>query len=122
MENREAIKIIKGLIASVERVYKSNPLTEKEPHPVTDALILAISALEQQGDLKWTRTSDDLPDPWEYVWVTDRGGRLAVCQMSHKNGDWYDEDDEWLYDHDSIVAWMPYTMPEPYKEDGKDGD
>ena len=48
MKAIEAIKIIKGLIASVELVYKTSPLTDKEPHPVTDALTLAISALEKQ--------------------------------------------------------------------------
>ena len=48
MRPSEAIKIIKGLIASVEFAYKANPLTDKEPHHATDALILAISALEKQ--------------------------------------------------------------------------
>jgi hypothetical protein len=48
----EAIKIVKGLIASVELVYKTNPLTDKEPHPETDALTLAISALKKQEPMK----------------------------------------------------------------------
>ena len=52
MRPSEAIKIIKGLIASVELAYKTNPLTDKEPHPVTDALTLAIYALEKQEPMK----------------------------------------------------------------------
>ena len=48
MQIKEAIKIIKRLIESVELVYKSNPLTDKEPHPETEALTLAIAALEKQ--------------------------------------------------------------------------
>ena len=110
--NREAIEIIKAAKSALEWEY---PLDWQE------ALDMAISALEQQEDHKWTRTADALPDPWELVWVTDRRGHLATCQLSHKTGDWYDEDDEWLYYRNSIVAWMPYTMPEPYKAEERDG-
>ena len=46
MKPREAIKIINGLIKSVELAYNSNPLTDKEQHPATEALNSAISALE----------------------------------------------------------------------------
>lgn len=106
--NMEAIEIIKAIKSAIEWDY---PLDWQE------ALDMAISALEQQEDHKWTRTADAMPDPWEYVWVTDRRGHLATCQLSHKTGDWYDDEDEWLYDHDSIVAWMPYEVPEPYKEE-----
>lgn len=58
MKAIEAIKIIKRLIASVELVYKSNPLTDKELHPETDALTIAISALEKQ---------EQEADPWDGV-------------------------------------------------------
>lgn len=110
--NREAIEIIKAVKSALER---DCPLDWQE------ALDMAISALEQQERCRWTRTADALPDPWEYVWVTDRRGHLATCQLSHKTGDWYDDEDEWLYDHDSIVAWMPYEVPEPYKVEESDG-
>lgn len=48
MKPSEAIKIINGLIKSVELAYNSNPLIEKEQHPATEALNSAISALKKQ--------------------------------------------------------------------------
>lgn len=48
MENREAIKIIKGLIRTAELGYNSNPLSKEGEHTATVALTLAISALEKQ--------------------------------------------------------------------------
>lgn len=65
--------------------------------------------------LKWIPVTEKYPLPWELVWVTDRLGETNVCQMSHKdNQDWYDEEEDWMYEHDAIVAWMPYYVPEPY--------
>lgn len=46
MEIKEAIKIIKGLIRTVEPGYNSSPLSKEGEHTATKALTLAISALE----------------------------------------------------------------------------
>lgn len=48
MDNREAIKIIKGLIRTAELGYNSNPLSKEGEHTATKALALAIAALEKQ--------------------------------------------------------------------------
>ena len=52
MENREAIKIIKGLIRTAELGYNSNPLSKEGEHTATKALTLAISALEKLEAIK----------------------------------------------------------------------
>lgn len=61
-EPGEAIKIIKRLIASIEGVYKSNPLTEKKPQPVIDALIFAVAVLEKQEQDRWIPVMERLPE------------------------------------------------------------
>ena len=61
MENREAIEIINGLIKSVELAYNSNPLTDKEQQPATEALNSAISALEKQEQDRW-RPCNEKPE------------------------------------------------------------
>ena len=64
---------------------------------------------------KWTLVSEKCPTPWELVWVTDKWGRVNVCQMSHKDNQyWYNEEEEWMYEHDAVIAWMPYYVPVPY--------
>ena len=114
MDRKKAAEILRAIKAGTAHAFLNDDA-------ITCALDTAINSLEQKEDLKWTRTADGLPDPWTFVWVTDRRGRLAVCQLFHKTGDWYDEEDEWLYYHDSIVAWMPYEVPEPYKVEESDG-
>lgn len=83
MRPSEAIKIIKGLIASVEFVYKTNPLTDKEPHHVTDALTLAISALEKLEQTKEAiphRNYQYLSDYWcECGWHLGKKGDVKFC-------------------------------------------
>lgn len=64
---------------------------------------------------QWIPCTKEYPDPWELVWTTDRHGNVEVYQLSHKNSDWYDADENWFYNHDSIIAWMPYEAPEPYR-------
>ena len=66
MKAIEAIKIIKRLSASVELVYKANPLTDKEPHPETEALTLAIAALEKQEKALEQEFNEWCPDCKEY--------------------------------------------------------
>lgn len=67
---------------------------------------------------KWIPCSERLPNKFEDVWVTDNRGGVAVCHMGHTG--WRDTNlDEWMYHLDSIVAWMPYYVPEPYQERGE---
>ena len=74
---------------------------------------------------KWTLTSEKMPKPNELVWVCDKYHEVAVCKLlaEYTNGDWYDSNDEWFYFSDSVIAWRPYLVPEPYipEEEVKDG-
>lgn len=63
MKPSEAIKTIKRLIRIVELGYNSNPLSKEGEHTTTEALTLAISALEKQEAIQTcTPPSDD----WEH--------------------------------------------------------
>jgi len=83
-----------------------------------DAFRMAIKAIEgnySEIPNNWIPCTKKYPTPWELVWTTDKQGNVEVCQLSHKNSDWYDADEKWFYSHDSIIAWMPYEMPTPYQ-------
>ena len=68
---------------------------------------------------KWIPlTKDTIPPYWELVWVTNKRGQVDVCQLGHTEHFWYSREEEWRYEFDSIIAWMPYEEPEPYKEKG----
>ena len=134
MKAIEAIKIIKMLIASVERVYKTNPLTDKEPHPETDALTIAISALEKQEEDRWIPVTDRLPEEYgEYriTWKTSSNpGKRFIGDAEYEPGfEWDDAHDrfkgEWLledyikiYPNVEVIAWKP--IGEPYTEEEHD--
>ena len=65
---------------------------------------------------KWTPTSEKMPKPNELVWVCDKHHRVCVCQLLDGRDDWFDSNDEWLFFRDSVIAWHPYLIPEPYEE------
>jgi len=68
---------------------------------------------------KWIPlTKDTIPPYWELVWVTHKRGWVDVCQLGHEEHYWYSREEEWRYEFDSIIAWMPYEEPEPYKAKG----
>lgn len=65
---------------------------------------------------KWTLTSEKMPKPNELVWVCDKHHEVGVCQLhEYMDSDWYDSNDEWFYYRDSVIAWRPYLVPEPYE-------
>ena len=129
MKAIEAIKIIKMLIASVERVYKTNHLTDKEPHPETDALTIAISALEKQEADRWIPVTERLPKEKDagilkklgtdkrsdYVLATVevKGERTTVTACTY-DGKWY-WNMKYAFPDYKIIAWRP--LPEPYTEE-----
>ena len=68
---------------------------------------------------KWIPlTKDTIPPYWELVWVTHKRGWVDVCKLGHEKHYWYSREEEWRYVFDSIIAWMPYEEPEPYKVKG----
>jgi hypothetical protein len=84
-----------------------------------DSLIVAVrkafEALEAHEEQQWIPVEERLPEPWDFVLVTDRCKDVRVCQMHHNSSDgWYDECDNWMYFSTSVIAWMP--LPEPYQE------
>ena len=91
-----------------------------------DLLEVIVYELENlpsaQPEQKWIPcTPKTMPPYWVLVWVTDNHGHVAVCQLSHKeNHYWYDGDERWMYEHDSIIAWMPYNVPEPYQAERRE--
>ena len=67
-----------------------------------------------EPEQKWIPVSKELPKTSVLVWVTDLHQHVSACQLYTNISDWYSESDEWMYKHDSIIAWKPYIVPEPY--------
>lgn len=114
MNSQEAITLLRNLRDALDFYCELN-----EEGKI--AFRMAITALEQSGCNSsespngWVPCTKGYPNPWELVWTTDKHGNVAVCQLSHKDSDWYDADEEWFYNHDNIIAWMPYEVPEHYQ-------
>ena len=81
---------------------------------VSDACILAISALREQEERRWIPVTERLPEQGERVLATDGGfvGELYV----NSRGQWkrYNVNDHSLLMALDILWWMP--MPQPPKE------
>ena len=75
-------------------------------------MIKDAPTIEQEQ--KWIPVSKELPKTNVLVWVTDLHQHVSACQLYTDISDWYSESDEWMYKHDSIIAWKPYIVPEPY--------
>ena len=98
---------------AINELIQCYSLNSKTAEKQNEAISMAIEALEEQ---QWIPCSKRLPNKFEDVWVTDNRGKVAVCRMGHTG--WRDmESGEWMYCLDSIVAWMPYYVPDPYQEE-----
>lgn len=90
--------------------------------PLRDALDVICKHYPED---KWIPTSERFPKREELVWVCDKYQEVAVCKLlaEYENGGWYDSNNEWVFYRDSIIAWRPYLVPEPYmpEEEVKDG-
>ena len=82
--------------------------------PLREALDVICKHYQED---KWIPTSERFPKREELVWVCDKHHEVAVCKLlaRYVNGDWYDSNDEWTYYRDSVIAWRPYLIPEPYE-------
>jgi len=106
MTNADKFKDIFGLYA-----------TELWSMPEKDFLKWLNSEVSNYSEFpnNWIPCTREYPTPWELVWTTDKHGNVEVCQLSHKDSDWYDADEKWVYSNDNIIAWMPYEIPDPYQ-------
>ena len=89
--------------------------------PLREALDVICKHYQED---KWIPTSERFPKPDELVWVCDKHHGIEVGQLhEYEDSDWYDINNEWLYYRTSIIAWRPYSVPEPYipEEEVKDG-
>lgn len=100
MTNREAIERIKDHID----IHKIN---EKNAVYISDALDMAISALQAQ---QWIPCNpSELPRD-KRLWVTHDNGECRYVNTV------YWDMTEWTDNVSDVVAYMPYIAPEPYQE------
>lgn len=111
MTREEKIRFLRQL----QQILINNNSWKGVKQAINESFDMAIKELEEP---RWKMCKRELPEPWTLVWTTDNRHRTEICQMSNKGDmDWYDSDEEWIYNHDSIIAWKPYVPTEPYKED-----
>lgn len=64
---------------------------------------------------QWIPTNKERPPQHQEIWITDVYGDVeVVCR-----GDgilWHSNGDNGYYFEDEIIAWMPASVPEPYRE------
>lgn len=73
---------------------------------------------------KWIPCEVKLPPFWDLVWVTTESGRVDMCILSHL-GYWVNPEggrDDWLYNMNSVVAWMPFWEPPAYGMEDENND
>lgn len=136
MEIKEAIKIIKRLIRIVELGYNSNPLSKEGEHTTTEALTLAISAMEKQEKGRWRpfrcrKTTEDDYSSFDYIMDCElpEDGQIILITVN-KNGHEPVQIDAFFggsgevcaldsgYDLcDEAIAWRPLPAPAPYQEE-----
>ena len=79
--------------------------------------------LSQQAD-QWVAVENGLPDIGDElnvkVWVTflNPDAYVATAEWTGERWMWEDVDGEIDFVPHQITAWMPYSEPEPYKEQG----
>ena len=133
MKPSEAIKIIKGLIRIAELGYNSSPLSKEGEHTTTEALTLAISALEKQEADRWIPVTERLPEEREWIGTKHFGttisdevyvtfeapsGERFARHMTFQNGCLSRHDQrvmDTVFKGAKPIAWRP--EPEPYKGD-----
>ncbi len=120
MNKQEILKAIEQLKADIlhhEAIIARNtqyPEYCKGEQLYIDALNIAISALEQQLNGGWIKTSKQPPKDYTEVWVTTEYGN--VLHAFYANGDFRPGDYQEDKIYADIIAWKPIIKPEPYKE------
>ena len=102
MENREAIEILQRNIPGCD-------------YDLSEAVTLAISALERQEQDRWIPVTERLPELESEVLVTDEYGEIRHADYS----DWLGKAEfrtvEESMTLEDVKAWRP--LPAPYQED-----
>ena len=79
-----------------------------------NAAMNVYEALDNQPTVgEWVPCSERLPKEGENVLVCLKNETYDIAFYSTKYCSWISSSDEWSYEKESVVAWMP--LPEPYK-------
>lgn len=112
---KEAIKIINGLINTAEIGYNAcGAMFDDVPHPVTDALLYAISAIEKQNE-GWIRCSERLPSNYGNYFIYTSEEEVDIGTFDELRGKWFAcgaRGYYWLKDRGiKVIAWRPIIVP-----------
>lgn len=81
---------------------------------------MAILDLGKYFEPDWIPCSDCLPEDENIMyWTTHEDGSLVMHGYTKKNGfifNWEVDDLEKRKRQGDVIAWMPISLPEPYKE------
>ena len=98
-----------SLISDLEE-WKENPNNDDSAVDLVNHFIGIIKTTPSAEAVQWIPCSERLPDVDVEVLATVDWGDVRIAWLI-KGGAW--ETDEYMLDHDEILAWMP--LPKPYK-------
>lgn len=105
MKREEAITIIDNL-----HLIGCGRNQHEDDLKINEALDMAIEALQDRPIGEWKPISDGPPQRV--------GSYLVTCKGEHgfiyTDYDFWTVTDEFKYNHDNVIAWVPFL--EPYKE------
>ena len=81
---------------------------------VSDACVLAVAALREQGERRWIPVTERLPDDAETV-LTYKNGIIEVQVYKKMRNGWINGN--WFWSMATVTHWMP--IPEPPMEGSK---
>lgn len=88
---------------------------------LADEVQAIIEVIEEQPKVnEWISCSERMPEEMQHdlYWTTHEDGSVVLHGYTEKNGFIYnwETEKEKRKRQGSVIAWKPYTRPEPYKE------
>ena len=115
-EAKRKIHILKGKVSECEFMHDIPGFFKAKTDIKTQENIIHVLSNLQltESTYKWIPCSERLPKEGENVLVCLENETYDIAFYSTKYCSWISSSDEWSYEKESVVAWMP--LPEPYKE------
>ena len=121
IDEKKLIEVLKQRIASHEKDAAEIDGCAIEFLRLADEVQAIIEVIEEQPKVnEWISCSERMPEEMQHdlYWTTHEDGSVVLHGYTEKNGFIYnwETEKEKRKRQGSVIAWKPYTRPEPYKE------